>query len=1482
MFKRFVNRITFYLLIGASFKLSAQQSGTPFQNLINVNTKSPEAASLGKFGNIPVSYNTGTAAVTIPVYQISVGGLNVPVSLDYHTGGIRVDETSSSVGLGWSLNAAGAVSRNMVGKADETTGFINVPDAQTVLASPGQYYQYIYGLRDGANDPEPDIFQYNGAGISGKFIFKKNGGIIQIPVTNNKITFNTGSSFTIVDPNGNTYIFSEKRQNSSSDANAEAYVSTWCLTQMIAANTVDVINFIYESNVYTSYEKNTNFTQNFGVTLGKSDVSATGESVNVTPDIGPHQSFLTINHEEFYLKEINWKNGKVLFNNAADRTDISGSGLRLGSIDVYSKLGSQYTLIKNVKLFQSYFFSNLSGGAVTEKNYRLKLDSVGYQNLVNNTTEQMYRMEYNSTPIAPRESFAQDRWGFNNGHYENSDLMPRQTANFNGLVYTFGGANRETDASQCLAATISSIKYPTQGKTVFEFEPHQYHTNLAVTESKSLSQTLCCATSSHTQTSFTPNSYAGSFSYQVFISKFNYPDVTNRPRVKITDQTTGQVVVQVSTIPTTATDIDYTTGNVAMSLTQGHTYLLEVDIYTTNPNVSATANIYWIETNPNVPDIKFGGGLRIKTITNYDMNDRFAGKEIYTYGNDNTGTILTPQYYQDINYETVVHRIGGKFPSGPVAGTFCTYIAESDINLLGSNYVPPGYSTIYHANSILPASQYSGSPVLYGKVTKTQVNSLGSPSGKSVYNYGVYEDGSTSPFEPITGILSQYIPKSGISLISNTWKNGNLLSEENYKSVGSGYQLITQKTIHYTTSLFSYENFLKVKSNYVHSGCEFQGSDRISSDFTLSPAPVTTGAIVPDILTESLTDDNGNIILTTKNMSYGTTPLLPSKIESLSSKGVLLTENIKYPKDVVVAGNVYEKMVNRNILTPVVQNQQLNSNIQTKFFKINYFDWFGNSKLLEPQSAEEQTGAATIETRVNFNKYDAAGNILEQQKPGDVSQVYLWGYNGAYLVAKILNTTYDIAKTYINEATLNAPVDDASLRANLNNLRSIPGAMVSTFTYSPLVGITSETDPAGKTTYYEYDSFNRLKNIKDYQGNIVKNFQYNYAVGCGPNCVVLPMQTLNGSNTISYPVGVFDVNGQLLGQATTQAQYLTLWNGNVANQAKGVLSAGTDILHFNLTLASGQTAPPGVVGLRFFEADLSNNILDAVTWNTAEYVDFGDGTKIKAGINVNAESLPSNTVVNYFNGAPTSPYIIHTYANSSFKTISFYHNDAGVPFGFDNYNNPATSLGLLKNLRGNIPQFTTKFGGSSYQDATFQSVTAITNWSSINSIIRFARGMGDGINPCRNLNFAQDFMQNNKNLQEIATSAAGYYSAGYRDVNFKIDKLKSDWNTFFTELRLLQISEDHWSHEDLSALKKLSNILVVATTQNHTNETASNPVVPLTGYVVDNIIIQIADGAGQTVSNGYLRIMSGGTARSAASDAAYNLLIAKGWTVLIG
>src|SRR5262245_40303503 len=68
---------------------------------------SPTAEAIAKFGEIPVSPYTGIANISIPLYEVKNKELTVPITLAYHSGGVKVEEEASWVGLGWSLLSGG-------------------------------------------------------------------------------------------------------------------------------------------------------------------------------------------------------------------------------------------------------------------------------------------------------------------------------------------------------------------------------------------------------------------------------------------------------------------------------------------------------------------------------------------------------------------------------------------------------------------------------------------------------------------------------------------------------------------------------------------------------------------------------------------------------------------------------------------------------------------------------------------------------------------------------------------------------------------------------------------------------------------------------------------------------------------------------------------------------------------------------------------------------------------------------------------------------------------------------------------------------------------------------------------------------------------------------------------------------------------------------------------------------------------------------
>ncbi len=65
--------------------------------------------------------------------------------------------------------------------------------------------------------------------------------------------------------------------------------------------------------------------------------------------------------------------------------------------------------------------------------------------------------------------------------------------------------------------------------------------------------------------------------------------------------------------------------------------------------------------------------------------------------------------------------------------------------------------------------------------------------------------------------------------------------------------------------------------------------------------------------------------------------------------------------------------------------------------------------------------------------------------------------------------------------------------STIDELRLYPkDALMTTYTYDVLVGMTSQCDPNDHISYYEYDALGRLLIIRNEDRNIIKQYQYNF------------------------------------------------------------------------------------------------------------------------------------------------------------------------------------------------------------------------------------------------------------------------------------------------------------------------------------------------------------------------------------------------------
>lgn len=1166
-----MKKLIFSIAAVSFFTIARGQSEQPgtFQSLINVDTKSPDVAALGKFGNIPVNECTGATDITIPIFHINIGKMDLPISLDYHTGGIRVDESASSVGLGWALSGIGVVSRNVVNIPDEdVNGYLSSPPPDSLYndwvhgggqygdAIDVQYATWLNEFRQGGAEADPDIYSYNINGQSGKFLILRDLSIMQIPLSNNLI-FQAGGGFRITDANGIIYIFDiTEHTEVPMQSVTEFYVGSWRLSKMIDPDLADTVFFSYDQSGGVSTDHLYAYAYNF---LTASDCDSKGQP-------GEQFHVNTINRtDERFPSQISWRGGKIQFSNVSDRSDRS-SEERLDHINVYSVVKGQQVLIKTVQLYQSYFGGTPSTQS-DERNYRLRLDAVSVLPTSGNIQPQTWRMTYNNSPMAPRESANQDIWGFNNGK-QNSSLIPEQTVYFGGTAQIIEpGNSRDANAGAMQACIISSIQYPTGGKSVFEFEPHQWLSYFDYTEPEYIPCAAYSQTSPDSKTTFTIDPLGSNYNMTYYFSSYNYlPSGANyqpqRPYATVTDQTTGQqTMISANSDPTQS--LSTLLNPVPWTPIPGHTYTVEVNLNTPAGVTSVNAQFYvnWTRTYGNVPKTNIGGGLRIKSVTNYDQDGTVIGKDVYKYGlaEDGNGQLLTPANYLQVTSRRINYECSVSVGTGnPADGISC----------IGSN----GDGLTIYANPVFPATQFMGSPVLYPSVTKYQLDAQGYPSnGKSVFAYRIYDDQPAFATTDYQG--------DGVLMILNDWKNGHLFSQSDYKYdfASSSYIPVKITTNDFEPARGATYNGLKVENVYTYlvDECHDNSMLNATTEYKMFQIPTNTGAMLNQSRTVTTYGTNGTPLTVSETYSYNDlTHLFATSKATVDSKKIPDVTNMKYPHDLASGTNVYAEMLAKNIISPVVQSQRLYNGIQSDLHNLNFMDWTGTGNLLLPGSVDEQVRSNPIETRYLFNQYDKYGNILQQQKAGDMFQSYIWDYTSVYPIAKCSNAAVSsiAATSFEADGTggwttggttplaggvtgnqyylLNSDITMTGLASSTNyivsywsnrgaysisgtspgypikgksvsiggvswtyyehlitgqnsvqingsggvdELRLYPAnALMTTYTYAPLVGMTSQCDEANRITYFEYDELERLRDIKDQDGNVIKTYDYHY------------------------------------------------------------------------------------------------------------------------------------------------------------------------------------------------------------------------------------------------------------------------------------------------------------------------------------------------------------------------------------------------------
>lgn len=483
------------------------------------------------------------------------------------------------------------------------------------------------------------------------------------------------------------------------------------------------------------------------------------------------------------------------------------------------------------------------------------------------------------------------------------------------------------------------------------------------------------------------------------------------------------------------------------------------------------ATIEGREKNLWIPDreIKDAGGLRIAKIEEYEPVSDSKLTKVYKYGKNENGLgyIKHQPSMKDYTYEyDMINK----------TGTYTTF--ESRVRM----FLPESLANMLYGG---------GSSTKYDYVTEYWVSENGLPlnNGKTVHKFK-FDYPSMNSHTRGTTINFNY---------DSEWATGQLLEKTIYKSAEISIP------IHRTTYEYDYFKSKSIPVSKAYKYVQFRFFDTTEEREYLihrgNPYIYETSSIqsgckrIKSEITDSF-DTNGNLNVTEiKTYNYGNeNHLYPTTIEIKEGKAFNKREKMTYPQDVKNPNNAESMLVKNSQLNTLLKKETDFGNriwVNKNIYDIRE----GNPVTVSIWAGEKNKE----EERVQILQYDVYGNPMYIQKDGGFKGVYIWGYNGTRLIAEIQNATYEQVKSALGGNDPASYSLQNSFPSAINNLYTntaiLDNALISTYKYDSVFGITEATDPSGRTTYYKYDSFGRLQETY-YEENKVKEvleqYEYNY------------------------------------------------------------------------------------------------------------------------------------------------------------------------------------------------------------------------------------------------------------------------------------------------------------------------------------------------------------------------------------------------------
>ncbi|TWI94532.1 virulence plasmid B protein [Mucilaginibacter frigoritolerans] len=1021
------------LLIIVQFPFSAFAQVDPsLESLRNYVPPSPNASSLGRYAEWPVSLYTGLPNISIPIYQLKGRSLTVPIDISYHAAGNRVGDVASNVGLGWSLNAGGVITRTVRGLPDEFSyfayaSFYTNQNDFTSATTPSDYYQKHQA--DVANlngDSEQDIYTINAMGRSYRLLLKADGSVSTMPASNIQVYYSSPNYWTVILEDGTRLLFGNG--NNFTETNTITYGNTVGGLQFPTAWYLNTITSPVGEKVNFTYSYSNLITQDTHITQSDWTQYKTGDNYgNTTESCGLLSNGGMATHLQnqqlFMLSVATIESDltKVTFiPSTTGRLDLNGA-FALSEIQVFSKLLN--------KQIDDYLFNytytqaaampgNELPGPTSDTSYvhqRLKLMSLKRQAL-NNSAYMLWSFQYNPLHLPSRRSYAQDHMGFYNGAISNTSFLPPlyfalPQSNYwpASFQYNSGftpsnnhdpGAVKGFNGKYMQAEMLTQITYPTGGYTQFNYEPNsipvsaeQFTTGVAnivlnVTPSQPIS------TQSSTFTITKPQYVMLNFSS--IISATVVADQSSVLTYAVILDSSGNTVAQFTLGPVAENGSSggYN-GNASsyFNLLAAGTYTLKVwtnasatDFSNTPDYVDMNAYLTYSQSLGQQSFNQMVGGLRVKSILNYDgvnpqpINDR--------YFNYSEGFVINP--VDSLNdYMTTQQSIIKNIWTDPELEVTYTQFCQF-------TKVTRNSSTKYSLGSI------QGGVIGYGAVTT--LYGPNGENGKTISQFSNAPDIGTS-----TAKLFPYPPTD-----PREWRRGLLLYQTDFNAI----QKVKMSSNTYSFNpVTNVTNFAAGFATIYTNGSGSDGTSACQNQYgwcgiTAIPFNISSEQVLHNSSTETTYNTLGtDSVSTTTNFYYDDAAnMQPVRTVSINSKGdTVINYNRTALEEAAINSSIplsanavtaIDTMLARNMVGVPVESEKYVRGLLTDKMLINY-QLINNFVL--PQEIKSQAASNPIQSRLLLNNYDTYGNLLDQQKTTGPVNDYIWDYVSSYPIASVVN-----------------------------------------------------------------------------------------------------------------------------------------------------------------------------------------------------------------------------------------------------------------------------------------------------------------------------------------------------------------------------------------------------------------------------------------------------------------------------------------------